>query len=276
MAAPRTKPPATRDVRVAGHRLEYQWLHSANSQAPTLVFLHEGLGSIALWKDFPARMAAASGCHALVYSRYGNGSSELLSAPRTTDYMHREGLEVLPELLEKLNVREPILFGHSDGASISLLYAGTAPPALKGLIVCAPHIFVEDLTIESIAAARVNYETTNLKRKLTRYHADVERTFRGWNDIWLNPAFRSWNIESCLPRTTCPILAIQGYDDEYGTMDQVDQIAAQTQRTTLSKLANCGHSPHRDQPEAVLRSAADFIVTLGTEARDDSSKVNWA
>jgi pimeloyl-ACP methyl ester carboxylesterase len=176
--------------------------------------------------------------------------------------MHEEALAVLPELLEKLSIRSPILVGHSDGGSIALIYAG-AYDRVKALILLAPHVFVEDISVASIAAAKVAFETTELPEKLARHHQDVAKTFWGWNDIWLHPDFRCWNIEEYLARITCPVLAIQGYDDEYGTMAQLGAIANQvTGAVTLVPLANCKHSPHRDQPEQVLKAIAAFVDEL--------------
>ena len=246
-------------VVVRGRKLEVQRIAGS---ARTLVFLHEGLGSVAMWRDFPAKAAAAAGCAALVYSRYGYGQSDVLREPRGVDYMHREALEVLPELLERLDVPDPVLVGHSDGGSIALLHAA-AHPAVRGLVVMAPHVFVEDLSVASIAEAKTAFETTDLPQKLARYHADAARTFWGWNDIWLHPDFRAWNIEECLPRISCPVLAIQGFDDEYGTMAQLEAIARQAGGPIeLLRLANCRHSPHRDQPAVVIEAVSRFIDRL--------------
>lgn len=224
-----------------------------------LVFLHEGLGSLAMWKDFPARCAEATGCGTLIYSRYGYGNSDALEESRGVEFMHDEALKALPELLEKLGVERPILFGHSDGGSIALIHAGGSGRAVRGLILMAPHVMVEDISIRSIEVARRAYETTNLRDKLARYHSDPDSAFRGWNDIWLHPDFRAWNIEAYLPRITCPVLAIQGEDDEYGTMEQIERIDRAIPRVELLKLANCGHSPHRDQPEAVIEAVTRFV-----------------
>jgi pimeloyl-ACP methyl ester carboxylesterase len=215
-----------------------------------------------MWRDFPRKAAAAAGCAAVVYSRYGYGQSEALQGSHGTDYMHREALEALPELLAKLGVREPILVGHSDGASIALIHAA-AHAEVQGVVAMAPHVFVEDLSVRSIAEARTAFETTDLAQKLGRYHSDAAKTFRGWNDIWLHPEFRAWNIEECLPRIRCPVLAIQGFDDEYGTMAQIDAIAKQTGGPVeLLRLADCRHSPHRDQPAVVIEAISRFVDRL--------------
>jgi benzoate-CoA ligase len=250
---------APQRMSIAGHSIEYRLMASA-SAARTIVFLHEGLGSISLWRDFPQRLAAACGCNALVYSRYGNGFSDALAEPRRPDYMHREALEVLPELLERLSIREPMLFGHSDGASIAIIHA--ARHAVAAAILCAPHVFVEDLALRSIRASKAAYESTDLRSRLARHHADVDRTFRGWNDIWLHDDFRQWNIEHCLADMRCPVLAIQGADDEYGTFEQIDRIAAKSASVEVCKLADCRHSPHRDQPEAVISATVRFTREL--------------
>jgi pimeloyl-ACP methyl ester carboxylesterase len=251
-----------RFIDVAGHRLECVRIGGAKT-APTLVFLHEGLGSVALWKDFPARVAAATGCPALVYSRAGYGRSSPAALPRAPDYMHVEALSVLPALLDRLGIEEPILVGHSDGASIALLHAGSGRRPVRALVALAPHVFVEDMSIASIDEVRRQYETTDLREKLARRHADPDAAFRGWNDIWLAPAFRRWNIEGWLPGVRCPLLLIQGRDDEYGSAAQLDAIAGQVGGTVARlELADCRHSPHRDQPEATLAAIADFVATI--------------
>ena len=249
-------------LAVQGRKLEVLRIPGANRDLPTLVFLHEGLGSLAMWRDFPRKAGAATGCAAVVYSRYGYGQSEVLSGPRAVDYMHVEALGVLPELLERLGIGEPVLVGHSDGGSIALIHAAMNE-SVRGLVVMAPHVFVEDISVSSIAEAKTAFRDTDLAQRLGRYHADAEKTFRGWNDIWLHPDFRSWNIEEVLPRIHCPMLAIQGFDDEYGTMAQLEAIARQTGGPIeLLRLADCRHSPHRDQPGVVLEAMASFIARL--------------
>jgi pimeloyl-ACP methyl ester carboxylesterase len=246
-------------------RLEYHWVGRDDRAAPLLVFLHEGLGSASMWKDYPAQLCEAGGFRGLVYSRTGYGRS----TPRApgerwaTDYMHVQAREVLPAFLDAVGVDvqadPPWLFGHSDGASIALIYAATYPDRLAGLIVLAPHIFVEDLSVRSIEQAKYAYESTDMRRKLARHHADVDSAFWGWNDVWLDPAFRHWNIEALLPAIRVPVLAVQGHDDEYGTMAQVDGVAARVPQTEVLKLDDCAHSPHRDRPEAVTQATIDFI-----------------
>lgn len=250
-------------VEVNSYLIDYIEFFTSKENAPTIVFLHEGLGCVALWKDFPARVAQATGCRVIVYSRYGYGQSSVLQASFKPDYMHREALESLPEFLRKLNIINPILFGHSDGGSIALIHAGAAKWPVRALILEAPHCFVEDLSIAGIEAAKQAYLTTDLGKKLGRYHADPDKTFWGWNNIWLHTDFRAWNIEEYLPAITCPVLAIQGVNDEYGTMKQIDAINEQASGvTTLLKLEQCAHTPHRDQPEKVLHAVTLFVSQL--------------
>lgn len=252
-------------ISASGRTLEYQLIPAHHINRPTLVLLHEGLGSVAMWRDFPAKLAAASGCRTLVYSRYGYGQSDVLQAPFGTDFMHQEAREALPELLAALDIETPVLVGHSDGASIALLHAGDGRFDVDGLVVMAPHCFVEDISIRSIEAAKVAFETTDLPDRLAKYHRDVRRTFYGWNDIWLHPDFRAWNIEDCLAGIRCPILAIQGVDDEYGSMAQIEAIADQATAAAdveLLKLADCRHSPHKDQPQAVIDAIVRFVDRL--------------
>jgi pimeloyl-ACP methyl ester carboxylesterase len=250
-------------LTVDGVRLEYELLRGPSvADAPTIVFLHEGLGSVAQWRDFPQALADAAGCHALVYSRKGHGQSGPLTEPRTPEFMHVEAFEVLPQILNRLQIERPILFGHSDGGSIALLHAGGGHE-VRGLIVEAPHLFVEDRSVVSIEAAGRAYFETGLREKLARYHADVDGMFHGWNEVWLSANFRAWNIEECLPRIGCPVLAIQGEQDTYGTMAQIDAVAAQVNTdVALLKLEGCGHAPHREQAEKTLAAATRFIRGL--------------
>ena len=252
-------------ISVRGRRLEYRRIAAA-AAGPTLVFLHEGLGSIIQWRDFPARIARATGLPAVVYARYGHGQSDVLEQPHGVDFMHREALESLPEFLGALGVARPILIGHSDGASIALIYAGAGHP-IEALVALAPHVFVEDISIAGIAAAKQTFERTDLRDRLARHHRDAIKTFYGWNDVWLAPEFRGWNIESFLPAIRCPLLAIQGYEDEYGTMAQVEAIARQAGGPIeVLKLEQCGHSPQKDQPEIVVAAIVGFVKP--SSARD--------
>jgi pimeloyl-ACP methyl ester carboxylesterase len=224
--------------------------------------LHEGLGSIAMWRDFPVRLAHATGCDAVVYSRFGHGNSDPLTAPRDVRYMHEEALKALPEFLDHLHIERPVLVGHSDGGSIALIHAGAGSRPVAAVVTLAAHVLVEDISVASIAAAKVAYATTDLREKLARYHADVDSAFLGWNRIWLDPEFRAWNIEEYLPHITCPVFAIQGEGDEYGTMKQMRRIGARVRNVELLELAACRHSPHKDQPDAVLAAIARFVARL--------------
>jgi pimeloyl-ACP methyl ester carboxylesterase len=250
------------EVVIDGKRLETLWIEPAEKDRPAIVMLHEGLGSLALWKEFPQRLSSCTGCGVLVYSRYGLGNSDRLLEKRPVEFMHHEGEVVLPELLDKLSISRPILLGHSDGGSIAIIFAGRCPDKVSGLILEAPHVFVEDLSVASIAQAKVAYLTTDLPRKLGRYHQHVDETFWGWNDIWLDPQFRWWNIEEYLPAISCPVLCIQGEDDEYGTVAQVKAIQARVPGTEIVMLPNCKHSPHRDQQEATLVKMAEFVARV--------------
>jgi pimeloyl-ACP methyl ester carboxylesterase len=246
------------DVVVDGKHLE-TLSYRGKDDHPTIVMLHEGLGSVSMWKDFPAQLAKATGCSVTAYSRYGHGKSERLGEKRMVEFMHHEGRVVLPGLLARLEIERPILLGHSDGASICIIYAAAAPESPRGLILEAPHVFVEDLTVTSIAKIRTVYRSTDLPKRLGRYHDHVEEAFWGWNDIWLDPAFRSWNIEKSLDAIACPVLVIQGADDEYGTMAQVDAIQRRVPSTRSLILPDCGHAPHRDRPDATLEAMAQFV-----------------
>lgn len=245
--------------------LEYRRIGAPTASGPTLVFLHEGLGAAAHWKDFPDAIAADTGLPAIVYSRYGYGGSAPARLPRPTRYMHEEGQQVLPALLEALAIRRPLLVGHSDGASIALIHAALPGEGPVALVLEAPHVFVEEISLEGIRQARTAYEDGRLKPGLARYHRDVEAAFRGWNDVWLDPAFRDWNIEDMLPGIRCPILQIQGRDDAYGTAAQLAAIEANAGgpvRTLL--LPDCGHAPHRDQRDAVAAAMTGFIREIAT------------
>ena len=257
------------EVLVDGKRLETLWIEPGDQDRPTIVMLHEGLGSIALWKDFPQLLASRTGCGVFAYSRYGHGNSDRLSEKRPVEFMHHEGEVVLPELLDKLNIAKPIVLGHSDGGSIAIIFAGKYPDRPRALILEAPHVFVEDLSVASITQAKVAYLTTDLPRKLGRYHQHVDATFWGWNEIWLDPQFRTWNIEEYLPAIQCPTLCLQGEDDEYGTIAQVQTIKARVPSTEILMLPNCKHSPHRDQPERTLERMAEFVAAV--EGREEAT-----
>jgi len=246
-------------VTVCSRRIEYERIEVGSAGRPTLVFLHEGLGSIAMWRDFPSRVTHATGCNALVYSRYGYGNSAPLQEPREVRYMHDEALVALPELLDALGIEAPILLGHSDGGSIALIHAGAGRRPVAGVITLAAHVMVEDISVASIAAARTAYESGELRARLARFHADVDSAFWGWNRIWLHPDFRAWNIEACLPGISAPVLSIQGEDDEYGTEAQLERIRRGVADVEVLQLTDCRHSPHRDQPQAVIEAITRFV-----------------
>jgi len=248
--------------------IEYQWLGDANASGPLIIFLHEGLGSLAMWKAFPQQLCAELDCRGLVYSRPGYGHSSARAADESwdTDFMHHQAYALLPALLQALGVDprlEPVwLFGHSDGGSIALLYAARYRQNVVGLIVLSPHIMVEDISIESIELARQNYldSDSDLKQKLGRYHADPDSAFWGWNDIWLQPTFRDWSIEDEIGAIRCPLLAVQGVDDEYGTLEQVHGIARRVAQAEIVELADCRHSPHRDQAQKLVGITSEFVL----------------
>ncbi len=263
------------DIDWAGRsvRIEHQWLKPTSVraepvEAPLMVFLHEGLGSLAMWKDFPKTLCDALGCRGLVYSRPGYGQSTPRAAEEVwgPDFMHRQALEVLPALLDALGIdthkQSLWLFGHSDGASIALLYAAHFPAHVKGTVVLAPHINVEDIAVQSITQTRAAYLTTDLRQRLSKYHADPDSAFWGWNRIWLAPAFKSWSIEADLSRITCPVLAVQGREDEYGTMQQLYGLKHAVPQAELLELPACGHSPQRDQTALLIASVSEFFSQL--------------
>jgi pimeloyl-ACP methyl ester carboxylesterase len=250
-------------ITIGGKRLEINWYGPSPGDAPTLVFLHHGLGCAAMWRDFPAKLAAAVGCGALVYSRLGYGRSHPCSLPRSVRFMHEEGLEVLPELLEVAGIRQCILIGHSDGASIAIIYAGgtTAKPLL-GVITEAPHVFFEKRTMLGIQKAKKAYESGDLRKKLEKYHgSNTDCAFRGWNDAWLNPDFVEWDIQEYLPGIKVPMLVIQGEDDEYGTTAQVKAIERSAGAGADAViLPGCGHAPHLEQETVTFKAMKDFIL----------------
>jgi pimeloyl-ACP methyl ester carboxylesterase len=247
-------------VTVQGRQIEVRRIPGAATDCPPLVFLHEGLGSVGLWRDFPDHVARRVGAPALLYSRFGYGQSDGLLAPRQPSFMHDEALQVLPELLDTLGIQKPILIGHSDGASIALIHAAMAGRPVAATVLMAPHVLVEACGLESIARAAETYETSDLKARLARHHARVDDAFHGWSRIWLDPRFRTWSLAQECAALSVPTLLIQGDNDEYGTLAQLDAIAelapGPVQRVVLSK---CGHSPHRDSEDAVLDAISGFV-----------------
>jgi pimeloyl-ACP methyl ester carboxylesterase len=257
------------DVQSMGKPVSIEYLFINEKQLttkPWLIFLHEGLGSIEMWRDFPQQLCNVLELPGLLYSRYGYGRST--QRPKheiwSTDYLHIQAHSVLPELLQALHLqeREIILIGHSDGASIALLYASKFPESTAAVVAMAPHIFVEDVTITGIKKMREVYLQSNMKQKLARYHDDPDSAFWAWNDSWLQPDFINWNIERELLTIKCPLLCIQGYDDEYATMQQLDGIKNVLPLAVLAKLSECGHSPQRDQPDKVIESIFKFVSDL--------------
>jgi len=243
-------------------RIEHQWIAPERRDRPLLIFLHEGLGSRSMWRGFPQRLCDAAKLRGLVYSRPGYGRSTP-RAPKErwgTDFMHRQAYEVLPALRAALGLDAPVwLLGHSDGGSIALLHAARFNDSVAGTVVMAPHLFVEDVSVQSIRATRETYLKTDLRERLARHHEDVDSAFWGWNDIWLDPAFRNWNIEAELHTLRGPLLAIQGVDDEYGTLAQIHRLRGPVPQVQCLELAACGHSPHRDQPAQVIAAVSAFI-----------------
>jgi pimeloyl-ACP methyl ester carboxylesterase len=248
-------------LSLAAGRIEYLWHGPAVGTAPTLVFLHEGLGSARLWRDFPQRLAQATECSALVYSRFGYGGSAPCPLPRPLTYHTDEAVQVLPAILDRLGIGGYLAVGHSDGATISLLHAALAPAeGLLAVIAEAPHVFVEDETVTGIAATRDQYPL-GLRDKLARHHGDnVDIAFDGWAETWLRPEFRDWNVEAMLPAIRVPVLVVQGRDDEYASLRQVEAIMRQTGGPAESVVVeHCGHVPHRDHTDTVLNAMADFV-----------------
>jgi pimeloyl-ACP methyl ester carboxylesterase len=254
------------DLNLTINRLhiEAQWHGARPEQAPTLVLLHEGLGCVAMWRDFPRRLAERAGYGVLVYSRAGYGRSDPVPLPRPLTYMHAEAFDVLPHVLDQAGVRKAILVGHSDGASIATIYAGGRQDfRVRGLVLMAPHFFVEDFGLRSIAEAKDAYERGDLRERLARHHRDVDAAFWGWNRAWLDPAFRAWRIDDYLAHVRVPILIIQGADDQYGTTAQIalaQEDAYCPVETVI--LDNCRHAPHVDQPGPTLGAIADFAYRV--------------
>lgn len=252
----------TSNYLVDGHSLEAIRIEARQATLPTIVMLHEGLGSVSHWKDFPLQLAARTGAGIFVFSRYGYGASDALTELRSVSYMHHEAQVVLPEILRQAGIERPVLLGQSDGASIAIIYAGTFSDSPAGLILEAPHVFVEDLSVASIAKAREAYKHTNLPRRLARHHANVDSMFWGWNNVWLDPSFRAWNIESFLDSIRCPVLVLQGAQDKYGTIKQLQAIQAKIPSASAIILKNCKHAPHRDRLDVTLSAICHFLRTI--------------
>ncbi|MEA2841366.1 MAG: hypothetical protein QOF41_2696 [Methylobacteriaceae bacterium] len=248
-------------LKVGSSELEYRMIGPLPQGAPTLVVLHEGLGSVGQWGDFPDRLATATSAGVFVYSRAGYGQSSPVPLPRPLTYMHDEALEVLPKLLDAIGFRRGILIGHSDGASIATMYAGGVQDhRIRGLSLIAPHFVVEDVSIASIAAARQAYESTDLRDKLARWHRHVDVTFRGWNEAWLDPEFRNWDVSESLAYIRVPVQIVQGEADQYGTMRQIEIAKEECYcPVDVTLLPGIGHAPHREAPNRTLIAVSDFV-----------------
>jgi pimeloyl-ACP methyl ester carboxylesterase len=246
-------------LRIGDSDLEYRMIGPAPDQAPTIIMLHEGLGSAALWGDFPDRLQQATGAGVFVYSRAGYGASSPVALPRPIDYMHREALDVLPKLLVQIGFRRGLLLGHSDGASIAAIYAGGVQDhRVRAIALVAPHFIVEDISVRSIAGIKTAYETANLRERLARWHKDVDNAFYGWNGAWLDPKFRNWDISEYLAYIRVPVAIIQGADDQYGTIRQVEIAQEECYCPVDVTILEAGHSPHREAPGATLDAISDF------------------
>jgi pimeloyl-ACP methyl ester carboxylesterase len=251
-------------LHIGDSDLEYRMIGPAPSEAPTIVMLHEGLGSVALWGDFPDRLQAATGMGVFVYSRAGYGASTPVTLPRPLDYMSREALDVLPALLDAIGFERGVLLGHSDGASIAAIYAGgSSDHRVRGVVLIAPHFVVEDVSVASIAEIRKTYEATDLRSKLARWHQNVDNAFYGWNDAWLDPDFRRWDISEYLAYIRVPVAILQGADDQYGTIRQIEIAKEECYcPVDVTVITGAGHSPHREVPELTLATISEFAKRI--------------
>ena len=247
-------------VTIADGRIEYSFYEVKRPAAPTIVMLHEGLGALSLWRDLPRKLSNLINCSVFVYSRHGYGQSDFINSKFNAKYMHKEALNILPKILNHFDISNPILYGHSDGASIALIHASSADTGIMGLILEAPHVFVEEISLNGLKDAKKAFEQGGLKAGLAKHHREPEMIFRFWNNIWLSPEFLAWNIVSCLSNIQCPALLIQGETDAYGTLSQLDTIEKNISGICEKTiLPNIGHSPHRENPKLVLRSIQQFI-----------------
>ncbi|CCK81308.1 alpha/beta fold hydrolase [Desulfobacula toluolica] len=248
-------------LKIGSKKIEVQWHKQRQKDHPTLIFLHEGLGCAKMWKDFPQRVSQMTSCPCLVFSRFGYGNSDPCPVPWKINFMHKQALSILPAIIKKAQIKDYILIGHSDGASIGIIFAGSPyARGLKGLITEAAHLFCEPVTVECIQQAKTNYEQHDLKQRLEKYHGkNTKNAFRGWNDVWLNPNFINWNIEKYLKHINVPMLAIQGKDDQYGTVRHIHSIRRHVNHARTCLIDNCRHSPHLEQPEKALNIITEFI-----------------
>ena len=251
-------------LTAGGKELEYACFGPDPSQAPTLVLLHEGLGSVTLWRDFPQALAQATGFGVFAYSRAGYGQSDPADLPRPLDYMTREAVDVLPQVLDQIGFQRGVLVGHSDGATIAAIYAGSIPDLrVRALVLMAPHFFTEEVGLTEIAKAKLTYDTGDLREKLARYHRDPDNAFRGWNDAWLHPDFKDWNVADAIDYLRIPSMGVQGRDDQYGTLAQIEELDSRSYAPVDQLiLDDCRHAPHLDQPEQVVAGIAAFCVRL--------------
>lgn len=258
-------------LRIGSSDLEYRFIGPAPGVAPTIVMLHEGLGSVGLWNDFPEKLQAATGCGVFLYSRAGYGNSSPVALPRPLEYMHVEASDVLPNVLDAIGFRKGLLLGHSDGASIATIYAGSRQDhRVRGLVLIAPHFIVEDISVQSIAEIKRTYETTDLKAKLARWHRDVNNAFYGWNGAWLDPKFREWDICEYLAYIRVPVAIIQGERDQYGTLRQVEIAREECYcPVDATVVPGAGHSPHREAAGATLDAIREFASAV---LRDEGSQ----
>lgn len=262
-------------IQANGKSLEYKCYGPDPDSAPTIVMLHEGLGSMELWRDFPEDVAKTTGCGVFVYSRAGYGHSDLAELPRPLDYMTREAKDVLPRILDSIGIQHAILLGHSDGATIAAIYAGSIEDhRVRALILMAPHFFTEPEGLAEIAKAKQAYDEGELKQRMAKYHNDPDHTFRGWSDAWLHPDFKEWNVAEVIDYLRIPVLAIQGIEDQYGSYAQIKEIDERIYSPVdIVMLKDCQHSPHIDQPEITLTAIAEFIARL---KRIETEKVEIA
>ena len=254
----------TNFLTLGSKKIEIQWHRKNETRLPTLIFLHEGLGCATMWKDFPAKVSQNTGCPSLVFSRFGYGNSDPCPLPWKINFMHKQALHILPEIIKQAQIKNYLLIGHSDGGSIAIIFAGSpCARGLKGMITQSAHVFCEQITVDCIRQAKINYEQHHLKQGLEKYHgSNTENAFRGWNDVWLHPKFINWNIEKYLNRIRVPLLAIQGHDDQYGTIKQIQSIKSHVPLVKTCIIDDCRHSPHLEQPEHVLDIMTHFIQQL--------------
>lgn len=253
--------PTLEFLTLGNKKIETCWHNTGQKGLPTLIFLHEGLGCVKMWKNFPLAVSRATRCPALVFSRYGYGSSDPDPLPWKINFMHHQALKILPDIIQAAQIRDYILIGHSDGGSIGIVFAGSPlARGLKGLVTEAAHVFCEPVTVACIRQAKIQYDRHHLKQGLEKYHGkNTENAFRGWNDVWLNPNFIHWNIEKYLGRIKVPLLAIQGKDDQYGTIKQIESIRHHAPHAQTCLMDDCRHAPHNEQPEKTLDLIARFV-----------------